>query len=89
MLRYLIKEAENGWTLTKHNPWEEEHLKVKVEVFEQGLSRKEECEALQRLLNALAEELLPYDKWSEHNVTIKIQAGHKVERETPDEDTHA
>lgn len=91
MSRYLIRQGENGWTLTITNPWEEEHLRVKVEVYEQGPTRKEECEALQRLLWSLVDALLPYDKWAQHNVTIKIEAGHKVEKETSEdeEDTHA
>lgn len=80
MLRYLIREVENGWTLTTSNPWEDEHRKVTVEVFEvdgHG-SRKEECEALKRLLWSIADKLLPYDKFSKHNVMIEIKAGHKV-----------
>lgn len=92
MSRYLIRQGENGWTLTTTHPWEEEHLRVKVEVYEQGPTRKEECEALQRMLWSLVDALLPYDKWAEHNVMIRIEAGHKLEKETEEdneESTHA
>lgn len=80
MLRYLIREVENGWTLTINNPWEDEHRKVTVEIFEvTGCgTRKEECEALKRLLWSIADKLLPYDKFNKHNVMIEIKAGHKV-----------
>jgi hypothetical protein len=90
MSRYLIREVENGWTLTKTFPWEEEHRKVQVEVFEKGTEREEECEALQRLLWSVIDSLVPYDKWARHNVIIKIEAGHKVETSEEDEEsTHA
>ena len=91
MSRYLIREVENGWTLTRTLPWEEEHRKIQIEVFEKGTEREEECEALQRLLWSIADSLVPYDKWSQHNVIIKVEAGHKVEKETSEdeESTHA
>lgn len=87
MLRYLIRDVENGWTLTTRTPWEDDHRKVTVEVFEVGGcgSREEECEALKRLLWSIADKLLPYDKFNKHNVFIKIGAGHKVADETEEE----
>lgn len=78
---------ENGWTLSTYNSWEDEHRKVTVEVFEVSDhgTRKEECEALKRLLWSIADKLLPYDKFSKHNVMIEIKPGHKVYDEEEEE----
>jgi hypothetical protein len=80
-MKLTIETVENGWILTKDYeligdiPNETGYERMGFTYKREGID--EECETFVDLLNAISDELLPYDKWDKTNV--RVVKGHKVE----------